>query len=466
MLVLVSALVILAFITGITASPAYALYVGRYVSVKVAEPKGGPRGVVLFFSGRQGLTQRDQADAQALAHGGALVAEIDSRVYLRRLDTDDEKCHQVALDAEILSRHLQRDRHLPNYLTPAVVGVGEGGTLAELILVEAPPVTVARAISIDPSDTIDSRRPICSNLVTTRSESGFRYGAPKKLTAPWVVVFTDGARKNDREHIRKLQSEGAPIDIHDLASNQRLADALQSLIAPHLVQVPSPKAPKIPEAEKIDISSLPLAVLPVDHPSKIMAVVLSGDGGWRDLDRTVAEDLQQKGVPVVGLDCLRYFWSKKTPQQIASVVAGLIERFAEQWHTNKVALVGYSFGADVMPFVYNRLPPALRDKVVIVALMGLSKSADFEISVGGWLGEPPGPDALPVMPEADKVPSRLMQCFYGEDESDTACPTLQKRGVETYRRRGGHHFDGNYGALADLIMTGIKQRSGITVSAK
>ena len=75
---------------------------------------------------------------------------------------------------------------------------------------------------------------------------------------------------------------------------------------------------------------MPLTELPVDHPSKLMAILLSGDGGWRDLDKTIAEDLQQQGIPVVGLDTLRYFWSKKTPQQTADVVAALIQTFHDE----------------------------------------------------------------------------------------------------------------------------------------
>ena len=51
-----------------------------------------------------------------------------------------------------------------------------------------------------------------------------------------------------------------------------------------------------------------------------------------------------------------------------------------------------------------------------------------------------------------------MQCFYGHDETDTACPALASRGVETYRRNGAHHFDGDYQALADLILQGFKNR--------
>ena len=168
-----------------------------------------------------------------------------------------------------------------------------------------------------------------------------------------------------------------------------------------------------------------------------MAILLSGDGGWRDLDKTIAEDLQQQGVPVVGLDTLRYFWSKKTPQQTADVVAALIQTFMTKWHADKVALVGYSFGADVMPFAYNLLPPSLRDHVVLISLLGLSKSADFEISVRGWLGEPPGSDALPVLPQATKIPAHLIQCFYGQDETDTACPAARaarRRNVPQERR--------------------------------
>ena len=216
---------------------------------------------------------------------------------------------------------------------------------------------------------------------------------------------------------------------------------------------------------RVDISGLPLTELPVDHPSKLMAILLSGDGGWRDLDKTIAEDLQRQGVPVVGLDTLRYFWSKKTPQQTADVVAALIRTFMTKWHADKVALVGYSFGADVMPFAYNLLPPSLRDHVVLISLLGLSKSADFEISVRGWLGEPPGSDALPVLPQATKIPAHLIQCFYGQDETDTACPALADRGAETFRRNGAHHYDGNYGALADAILAGFKKRASVPLKA-
>ena len=73
-----------------------------------------------------------------------------------------------------------------------------------------------------------------------------------------------------------------------------------------------------------------------------------------------------------------------------------------RWYASEVALIGCSFGADVMPFVYNRLPHRSRLRVALIALLGFSRTADFQITLTGWLGEPPQLDALPVLPEADK----------------------------------------------------------------
>jgi type IV secretory pathway VirJ component len=449
------------------ASIAQAFEPGRYGSIALAEPAGEARAVVVYFSGRKGLSKTDDTAAQAIAKGGALVAEVDSRKYLSRLNKLKEKCHWLVYDTELLTRQLERERQLPTYLTPIVAGVGEGGTLAELNLVQAPAVTIAGAVSIDPAEIIASRQPICSDLPTTARRGGFSYGAPKKLPGFWIVGLTQRARRADRESLMKLRHEGAPIDLHEMPPGVTLGDAIRSLIEPHLA-TPRPGVAKLPAntAPAVDVAALPLAELPVDHPSKLMAILLSGDGGWRDLDKTIAEDLQQQGVPVVGLDTLRYFWSKKTPQQTADVVAALIQTFMTKWHADKVALIGYSFGADVMPFAYNLLPPSLRDHVVLISLLGLSKSADFEISVRGWLGEPPGPDALPVLPQATKIPPHLVQCFYGQDETDTACPRLAQLGAETFRRNGAHHYDGNYGALADAILAGFKKRASVPLTSE
>jgi type IV secretory pathway VirJ component len=208
------------------------------------------------------------------------------------------------------------------------------------------------------------------------------------------------------------------------------------------------------------VANLPLVELPAAISTDRMAIMLSGDGGWRDIDKTVADDLQSRGVSVVGWDCLRYFWHSKTPDDVAHDLAAVIETYSARWHPKHIALIGYSFGADVLPFAFNRLPEALRSKITLMSLLAFSKSADFEISVTGWLGAPPTAAALPVADEVNHVPASLVQCFYGETEDDSDCPDLASRGMEVIRTQGGHHFDRNYEALTDRIMSGLTRRGG------
>ncbi len=88
--------------------------------------------------------------------------------------------------------------------------------------------------------------------------------------------------------------------------------------------------------------------------------------------------------------------AQKTPQQTANDLVAVLNTFMDKWHVSKVALIGYSFGACVLPFVYNRLPSTLRSHVVLIALLGFAILADFEIQVYDWLGLPSGPEAVPV----------------------------------------------------------------------
>ena len=48
-----------------------------------------------------------------------------------------------------------------------------------------------------------------------------------------------------------------------------------------------------------------------------------------------------------------------------------------------------------------------------------------------------------------------MQCFYGAEEKDTACTSPELKGAQVVKTPGGHHFDGDYGKLADAILAGV-----------
>ena len=165
-------------------------------------------------------------------------------------------------------------------------------------------------------------------------------------------------------------------------------------------------------------------------------------------------------MSVIGWDSLHYFWSRKSPEQIANDLSMVIEAYTSRWGISKVALIGYSFGAGILPFAYDRLTQEARQRVVQISLLGFASTTDFEISIAGWLGEPASKDAAPTKPALVSIDPKMIQCFYGEDETDSVCPELESNGAEIIQVGSGHHFGGDYGALAQHILAGLRRRAG------
>jgi type IV secretory pathway VirJ component len=198
--------------------------------------------------------------------------------------------------------------------------------------------------------------------------------------------------------------------------------------------------------------------MPAAAPSTRFAVIYSGDGGWRDLDKEIGEYFAAHGTPTVGVDSLRYFWRAKDPSEVAADLARIVRHYQEAWNAREVLLVGYSFGAGILPFAMNRLPPDERAAVVQISLLGLEPRAPFEIAVTGWLGGLSS-DAPAVLPELAKLDLTRVQCFYGEEEEQTLCPNAGLAAAEIVRTTGGHHFDGDYAALAQRILDGAERHA-------
>ena len=125
--------------------------------------------------------------------------------------------------------------------------------------------------------------------------------------------------------------------------------------------------------------------------------------------------------------------------------------YRKNWGTKSFVLAGYSFGADILPAIYNRLSPKDKDSVGLLVLLALANSADFEIHVSGWLGQSAG--ELPLAPELMQIPKNKILCIYGKDEkAETACTGLQNSGAKILELPGGHHFDQDYPKLTRQIL--------------
>ena len=184
-----------------------------------------------------------------------------------------------------------------------------------------------------------------------------------------------------------------------------------------------------------------------------LAVILSGDGGWADLDRELGQRLSHDGISVLGFDVMKYFWKTRTPDEMSGDIVKILRIYRERWRKKHLVLIGYSFGGDVMPFLINRLPDDIRKDVSLVVFLAASHYANWEVRIGDWMTDVPHEDATETVPEALRMKDIRMLCVYGAEETEKSlCPALPAGMAEILRKPGGHHFDGNYEALATDIL--------------
>jgi type IV secretory pathway VirJ component len=211
-------------------------------------------------------------------------------------------------------------------------------------------------------------------------------------------------------------------------------------------------------ATATDVRDLPLVEVPAHGGpaagTGTVAVLVTGDGGWADLDKAVSASLAAHGVGVVALDARAYLMRRRSPEEAAADVARVARAYLARWvgEGGRLVLVGYSRGADLMPFVATRLPADLRARVRLVAMLGLARTANFQFHWRDVVTDTRRPDDRPTGPELEKLRGMRLLCVYGTDEKDSGCRDADSTLVARVARPGGHHFDRNYPALAGLIL--------------
>ena len=406
---------------------------GRLDKVRLLAPKAAPKALVIYFSDRSGWQPSDDAVATALVNDGDAVLAVDLARYGKALDADNGECLYVVGELTDLAQTAQRQLDLQTYLPPILAGTGEGATFAYAALADAPANTLGGAVAAGFANRLTLKLPFCPGATAKKSPDGKAYSYAFDSTMPEAAALLVTADKID--------------EITAEATTQRL------------VTVSSFDADDPPDAIVQAVSDMaennnPFGDLPaIDLPSttdpRALAILISGDGGWRDLDKTMGEWLSTKGVHVVGLDALHYFWSKRTPQQLATDMAQLIDD-ADPTHHLPVMLIGYSFGADVLPFAFPLLPKPLQDRTKVLALLAPGLTTSFQVTVEGWLGI--DDSGYQIAPAIAALPAERVICVYGEEEDDSSCPDPSLKKVTQLKTEGGHHFDGDYAAIAQHFL--------------
>jgi len=423
---------------------------GHFKDVTLFLPKGEARSFVLFLSGDEGWTPALTTQAQALTGQGAAVAGIHTPRMLAAVEKASGDCLLPDGDLENLSHFLQGYARLPAYFPPLLVGQGVGGTLAYAMLAQAPADVFGGGISLAFCPVLEVRKPLCKGEdVHFQRSPGARSLTllpAARLREPWVAVLGEPnpvcapvAAQQFVARVGGAQAVMAPAE-----------ETTRALLAAHRQLTSVLATAATPTAPEASLSNLPLVPVASSVSSDTFAVLLSGDGGWAGIDKQLAAKLSAAGVPVVGLDSLRYFWSARTPEGLAQDLDRVLRVYAAQWKKRRVLLIGYSQGADVLPFAVNRLSAASRGLVAHTVLIGPGEKASFEFRLSNWLSRDKG--GRPLKPELQKLNAANTLCLYGTSDRDTICPSIPPDQVTPVPMAGDHHFDGIYQKLTDAIL--------------
>lgn len=399
----------------------------------IIKPKSDVTGAVILFSSAKGWGADETEAATLLSGQGNVVIGFDSAVTLKRMAASADECATLIGEIERASHETQRQLGTGIYHFPVLAGFGSGGALALALAGQIDAQVIDQIVAINPDPAPDWAKKICD--VNDPRPFAFPAMAVLGPSSNNAMRNAANARKQAHPELNVVQTDKSPA---------------QALLAAVLDQ-------KASQAVRDLSQQLPLIEMPVDQHSDWFAILYSGDGGWRDLDKDLAAILQKDGMPVVGVDALRYFWTKVTPEKTTADLSAIINAYQEKWGAKKVLLIGYSFGADILPIIIDQLPAEDRAKIGQVSLLGFADHAAFEVTVSGWLNWDQI-DALPTIPALKKIDPKLVQCFYGEDDEEDACKTVAGTGIEIIKTKGSHHFDGDYPALAQKILDGVKRR--------
>jgi len=202
------------------------------------------------------------------------------------------------------------------------------------------------------------------------------------------------------------------------------------------------------------------------------AIFYSGDGGWKLVEQQLSQTINEQGIAVLGIDTQSYFWNGRSPESAVADLVRLITRYREQWHKPHVWLIGYSFGANVLPSLIERLPAEERNHVVALTLLGPTQDIFFEVELENymhlnWLKTQTKRlrnAVLPVrhynaLPALNSLRQQLpVACYFGTSpsirEADRSlCETTRLPSwIKATVYPGGHSFGGIFTPLTTQIL--------------
>jgi type IV secretory pathway VirJ component len=438
------------------------LNVSSFGKVYIYNRTTTPQNVILMISGDGGWKSGVIGFSQTFSEMNSLVIGVDILQYFKDLRERTDECYNVAADFVQLASVIEKKYDFPDYIPPVIMGYSSGATLVYGILAQERPGTFIGGISVGFCPDIELPKMLCeiNGLTVTADVPGKRYilQADDKLGYPWIVLngkldkicnypaVVDFVSKTKGAELITLPKVGHGFSKWSDFMPQ-WKDAYSRLITAYEKEKPA-------KVDAGQVKNLPLVITnsKIQDRQAPVALLISGDGGWYGFEQSIADNLAKQGIPTVGLDSKKYFWKRRTPEETASDIAKALNFYGEEWDRTKFVLVGYSLGAEIVPFIVNRLPEETKSKIESVVLLSPATTTDFEIHISNMLGMGNRQNTYNTIDEIVKLRSIPTLIIFGDGEKTEIPALLSKTTVIIKKIPGDHHYKFNL----PLIMQTMK----------
>jgi type IV secretory pathway VirJ component len=419
-----------------------------------------PALVAIVLSDDSGWGETEEELAKVAGEAGALVAGVDVKRYFANVTRENYEPN-VSFELESMSKYVQKSLGLPRLTAPLLVGHGAGAGIVYASLAQAPAGTFPAGLSLGFRQELKLTQPfgIGRGLTWKRTDGGIRYEPFTKAQISWTViqaqndpVFPETALRGFIAGMDGVRSEiltGAA----GYGDKAAWRDLVRGTLKPHAQSSPAR------DSESRDgVDDLPLVEVPAKgQATDTLAVFVTGDGGWAGIDRDIAAILADGGIGVVGLDSMKYFWTRRTPEGAGADLARIMRHYLASWGGKRVVLIGFSLGADALPPMVNALPPDLRGTVRQVTLLAPSRYVELEFHVSDWLHDNEAAQDIALLPEVRRLAPTPLLCVRGQEEDASLCLDLAPDEAAISALPGSHHFNGDYARVAALILEHLQR---------
>ena len=443
-------------------SPADSVNVSPFGKVYVYKPAGTPHNLVILISGDGGWKYGVVDFAQTFSEMDNLVIGVDILRYYKDLRQRKDDCYNVSADFVELATFIEKKYNFPGYTPPVIMGYSSGATLVYGILAQSLPGRFIGGISLGFCPDIELPKMLCqiNGLQEKTDITGKRYFLlpDAKLGNPWIVLQGKVDKVCGYSEVADFVSKTANAELITLPdvghgfSNwsdfmPRWKDAFNRLIEKY-------EKGQAAEGNYDKPENIPLVITKarVQNNEAPVALIISGDGGWYGFEQSIADGLANQGIPTIGLDSKKYFWNRSSPEQTASDIASALNYYGKEWGLDRYLLIGYSLGAEIVPFVVTRLPGEMKSRISSAVLLSPEPDTDFEIHISNMLGIGNINNSYKVMDEIIKMLPVPTIIILGEDEKTNVPELLAGTTVKIRRIPGGHHYNRD----AELILKIMK----------